>query len=97
MLDSILELYYYYGPSPQGQCAEVESVAVDRSGKIAPSPKILSLPTDRPLKCLSLSQMYAIDEALAAIGPFGEVRLVKNRGRLRFIQTVRSEDVDAEE
>lgn len=72
-------------------------MAVERSGTMGPASKILSLPTDRPLKSLSLRQMYAIDEALAAVGHFGEVRLVKNRGKLRFIQTVRSEDIDAED
>lgn len=52
-----------------------------------------SLSLDRPLKFLSKRDVQAIDNALAAVGPFGEVRLIKNRGRLRFIQTVRSEDV----
>ena len=35
-----------------------------------------------------------IDEALKKVGDFGEVRLVVMKGRLRFIQIVRSEAVD---
>jgi len=35
-----------------------------------------------------------VDEALRRLGPYGEVRLIVVKGRLRFIQTVRSEDVD---
>ena len=34
-----------------------------------------------------------IEEALAEVGDFGEVRLVVVKGRLRFIQIVRSESV----
>lgn len=52
-----------------------------------------SLPLDRSLKFLTARDVQAIDHALGAVGPFGEVRLIKSRGRLRFIQTVRSEDV----
>jgi hypothetical protein len=52
-----------------------------------------SLSFDRPLRFLTKRDVQAIDNALEAVGPFGEVRLIKNRGRLRFIQTVRSEDV----
>jgi hypothetical protein len=35
-----------------------------------------------------------IDEALQKVGAFGEVRLVVIKGRLRFIQIVRSEAID---
>lgn len=52
---------------------------------------------ERPLKHLSLRHVLAIDDALTAVGAFGEVRLVVNRGKLRFIQTVRSEDLAAGE
>ncbi len=72
-------------------------MTVERSGSTVPTTRTISLPADRPLKSLSLRRMRAIDEALAAMGPFGEVRLVKNRGRLRFIQTVWSEDVGLED
>jgi hypothetical protein len=48
------------------------------------------LPPDRPLQCLSVRHIRAIDDALVAIGDYGEVRLVKSGGKLRFIQTLRS-------
>ena len=44
-----------------------------------------------PLKMLTPQQIRQIDEALAKLGPFGEVRLIKQRGRLRFIQKIESE------
>ena len=50
-----------------------------------------SLSLDRPLRCLSIRHIQAIDDALVAIGPYGEVRLIKNGGKLRFIQTVKSQ------
>ncbi|HOG46260.1 MAG TPA: hypothetical protein PLJ35_11365 [Anaerolineae bacterium] len=65
----------------------------ERSESTALATRIISLPTERPLQCLTLKQMYAIDQALAEVGPFGEVRLIKSRDKLRFIQTVRSEDI----
>jgi len=50
------------------------------------------------LQCLSARHISAIDEALVAIGDYGEVRLIKTRGRLRFIQTLKSEGLrDTEE
>ena len=39
------------------------------------------------LKFLDLSQISMIDEALAAAGEFGEVRLVVESGQLRFVVT----------
>jgi hypothetical protein len=48
---------------------------------------------DRPLKFLTSRQIQQIDEALARVGPFAEVRLVKNRGKLRFIQKLESESL----
>ena len=44
------------------------------------------------LKFLALSQIPMIDEALAAVGEFGEVRLIVERGRLRFVVTQKSFD-----
>ncbi len=46
--------------------------------------------TSRPLKMLTERQIRQIDEALAALGPFAEVRLIKEKGRLRFIKKVES-------
>jgi hypothetical protein len=51
-----------------------------------------SAPTpDKPLKVLTAWQIQQIDEALAGLGPFAEVRLIKERGKLRFIKKVESE------
>jgi hypothetical protein len=44
-----------------------------------------------PLRFLSLQQICAIDDALATVGDYGEVRLIKNGGKLRFIQMLRSQ------
>ena len=46
----------------------------------------------RPMKFLDPSQVEMIDEALAALGEFGEVRLVVEKGRLRFVVTQNSHD-----
>jgi hypothetical protein len=43
-----------------------------------------------PLRVLTPEQVLAVDRALASIGPFGEVRLVKVKGRVRFIQQLHS-------
>jgi hypothetical protein len=45
------------------------------------------------LRVLTPEQVLEVDRALAAIGPFGEVRLVKVKGHLRFIQQLESRDV----
>lgn len=45
------------------------------------------------LKMLTQRQIQQIDEALARSGPYAEVRLIKNRGKLRFIQRLESETV----
>jgi len=52
---------------------------------------LLSL--DSPLEVLSPGQIVQIDHALAELGPFSEVRLIKSRGKLRFIQKVESEEL----
>ncbi len=50
-------------------------------------------PLSEDLKSLTPQQVLAIDEALTALGPFGEVRLVKVKGRIRFIQQLKSDDL----
>lgn len=45
------------------------------------------------LKMLTLQQVRQIDEALALLGPFGEIRLIKERGLLRFIDKLDSESL----
>ena len=44
-------------------------------------------------KTLQRCDIEAIDQALKEIGLFGEVHLVVESGRLRFIRTVRSEPI----
>ena len=63
-------------------------------GKQAPkSDAPFTLALDKPLKVLTPQQIQKIDEALAGLGPFAEIRLVKSRGKLRFIQKVESESM----
>ena len=47
-----------------------------------------------PLRVLTVEHIMAIDEALRSLGPYSEVRLIKNKGKLRFIQKVESESFD---
>jgi len=47
---------------------------------------------DEPLMVLTPWQILQIDEALASLAASAEVRLVKVRGKLRFIEKL--EDVD---
>jgi hypothetical protein len=53
-----------------------------------------SVPNDN-LTFLNPQQVARIDRALEKVGPFGEVRLVVVKGRLRFIQIMHSEDVES--
>ena len=46
-----------------------------------------------PLTRLNATLVRQVDEALARVGAFGEVRLVVVKGRLRFIQVMKSESV----
>jgi hypothetical protein len=63
-------------------------------GKQAPKSDVpFTLALDKPLKVLTPRQIQEIDDALVRSGPFAEVRLVKNRGKLRFIQKVESESM----
>ena len=45
-----------------------------------------------PLNFLDQSQVTMIDEALSAIGDYGELRLIVEKGRLRFLVTQKSFD-----
>lgn len=51
---------------------------------------------DAPLAVLSPQQIRIIDQALEELGPFSEVRLIKDRGRLRYIIRVESRSISAE-
>lgn len=47
----------------------------------------------RTLSFLNPRQVLMIDEALSRVGDFGEVRLIIEKGRLRFLTTQNSYDV----
>jgi hypothetical protein len=51
------------------------------------------LKLDRPLGMLKSEHIRQIDDALAELGPFGGVRIIKQRGKLRFIQKVENESI----
>ena len=46
----------------------------------------------KPLKFLDRSQIEMIDEALDAVGLYGEVHLILDKGRQRFVVTKNSHD-----
>ena len=43
-----------------------------------------------PLRKLTSDQVRQIDEALAAVGDYGEVHLIVQRGELRYVNKVES-------
>ena len=45
------------------------------------------------LSFLDADQVKRIDHVLAEMGDFGEVRLVKYKGKLRFLQKLESEEI----
>jgi hypothetical protein len=53
----------------------------------------VNLELERPLCVLTAQQILMIDAALAELGPFSEVRLVKNKGKLRYIIRLESKDI----
>jgi len=44
------------------------------------------------LKFMEFSQLSMVDEALSSVGEYGEVRLIVEKGRLRFLVTQKSFD-----
>jgi len=50
-------------------------------------------PSQLMLHSMTPRQVQMIDQALRDIGPFGQVRLVKVKGHLRFIEKLESLDV----
>lgn len=61
----------------------------DSPNAVKPSPYL-------PLKVrfLRVEQIRAIDDALQNVGEFGEVRLVVEKGRLRYIRVEHSWDIN---
>jgi hypothetical protein len=60
-------------------------------GEAPPAPVKVPL-SHLTLHSLTPRQVQMIDDALQQVGDFGEVRLVVQRGRLRFVEIVRSLD-----
>lgn len=54
--------------------------------------QVSTLSGTRLLSFLDQRQVEMIDEALSALGDYGELRLVVEKGRLRFIVTQKSFD-----
>ena len=75
----------HHGPLAERDCDMERGKQTMKSN----TPSTLTL--DRPLQVLTPWQIQQIDEALAGLGPFAEVRLIKERGKLRFIKKVESE------
>jgi hypothetical protein len=44
------------------------------------------------LKFMDFEQVSMVDEALSLVGEYGEVRLIVEKGRLRFVVTQKSYD-----
>ena len=49
--------------------------------------------SDLSLKVLSRCQVQRIDDMLSEMGAFGELRLIKKKGQVRFIEKVESFDL----
>ncbi len=47
---------------------------------------------ERRLRFLTGREISMIDDLLASVAPFGEVRLAVQKGRLRFVSSVKSQD-----
>jgi hypothetical protein len=50
------------------------------------------LKLERGLKFLTPREITMIDDLLFSVAPFGEVRLAVQKGRLRFVSSVKSHD-----
>ena len=47
---------------------------------------------EQPLRVLTPEQIAYIDQLLASLGAFGEIRLIKKGGKLRFVEKLESFD-----
>lgn len=66
-----------------------------KGGDIMGDGKLLQLSESvdvAPLTFLTQRQVHMIDEALSTLGDYGELRLIVEKGRLRFLVTQRSID-----
>jgi len=63
------------------------------SGILSDSDQLLTLPAQVSPRYLTDLQVTMIDEAIGSLGEYGELRLVIEKGRLRFVITYKSFDV----
>jgi hypothetical protein len=54
--------------------------------------KVSSSGESYTLQCIDWRQISMVDQALKSLGEFGEVRLIVEKGRLRFVVTQKSYD-----
>ena len=60
------------------------------------SPRNKSRPdTLRPRKLMRPNLIFIIEHALAEVQPYGEIHLVVERGRVRYVRIIKSEKVDS--
>jgi len=50
------------------------------------------LQLERRLRFLTAKEINVIDDLLTSVAPFGEVRLAVQKGKLRFVSSVKSHD-----
>jgi hypothetical protein len=48
--------------------------------------------SEEDIKTLDIDQIFMIDQAIEEVGEFGEIRLVVNKGRFRFLIVMKSYD-----
>jgi hypothetical protein len=61
-------------------------------GMIKTQPLQPNIESDHSSSQLTLDQIAMINESLSSVGEYGEVRLVIEKGQIRFIEVVQSHD-----
>ena len=72
-------------------------MTTDASRDSAPAPDGPAPQLSPPKMSLTPAQLARVEQALATVGTFGEVRLLVRNGRLRAIQTVYCEGVNEQD
>jgi hypothetical protein len=60
--------------------------------RVEPAVGRFMLQLERRLRFLTPKEINVIDDLLASVAPFGEVRLAVQKGKLRFVSSVKSHD-----
>ena len=80
--------------SPAKLAAKVEAIRQSVANREALAMRMVEPAGMEPLlssSCLSQAQLRQLDRAIVDVGELGEVRLIKYRGRLRFLEKVKTE------